>query len=212
MIECLSLINPAAAFAAACRCLLDPDVHDRELYPPLLVEIDRDKAIDWLFNHAANEASPSVRHAIGRALEEQDLNERVLVQLKSGNARERQAACHIAGWMRPDERIDEALLARLDDYSVEVVTAALAGRRMREERSVARKLVERLEAGTDCLKKTILLDALIGVADPGGERDEVSPLHARALKAVGRTEAQAAIKRIKKRRKRLAEKLKKGKI
>lgn len=211
MIECLALFNPAAAFAACCRCIEDMDLHDRELYPSLLMEIDSRKAADWLITHCANEKSANVRYAIGRVLEERDLSEQLLSSLKSKDSAVREAACFLAGWMQTDERIDRALVDQLDDSSVDVVAAALTTRRLRGDRAIAKELLQRIESEQDAQRKSVWLDAFIGIADPGGEQEQLSPLLVRALQAVGESEAEAGLERVKKRRKKLAENLKKAK-
>lgn len=209
MVDCMVLFNPVAAFAAACRCLEDTDSHDREMYPALLMEIDKSKAIDWLVKHCAVERSASVRFAIGRALEDCDLVESVLSDMISPETAVRKAGCFLAGWSSADARVDRALIEALDDFSHDVVAEALEARRRRADREITRSLVELLEAEKDIARKGVLLDALVGVADPGGEHQALSPLLTRALDAAGPVYDSAAEKRIEKRRKKLAEKLKK---
>jgi hypothetical protein len=208
MIECLALFNSKAAVAAAHRCLENPQSHDRELYPGLLMRIDSAAGAELLIDVCTKEQQTGVRYAIGRALEDVEMTDRLLTAIASPDPAIREAACFLARWSKHDARLDEAIQARLDDSSHDVRTTALASRRFRADKVFAQELVVQLESESDPRRKTIFLDAFITLTDPGGENQELSPHLQRALDTVSSYEAHAAFERLKKRRKKLSENLK----
>lgn len=99
-----------------------------------------------------------------------ELTDRLLKAIVSPDESIREAACFLAGWSASDGRIDEALRTRLDDSSHKVVSTALVSRRYRADKAYAAEILVQLETGANPQRKTILLDAIIVLVDPGGER------------------------------------------
>ena len=81
-----------------------------------------------------------------------------------------------------------------------------------KKRMITYDLVNLIKAEVEPAKRTILLDALINYADPGNVHQPLSETFQQILPLVSPYEKDAAIKRLKKRRKDVWEELKKTKL
>ena len=210
-IKCLAEFAPESAFKAACHALSDVTSHDRELYPSILVEIDRARGIEWLINHLPLEDSRLVRIAIGRILENRIPLELVVEKMASKNQAERTAGVELCGWANLDEAADIEVDKALNDQSEDVVQTAIGAMQRRRDRRVVLDLCNLIVQETEGTTRTITIDALIGFVDPGDAHRPVSTNLRKALDTVSTFESMDALKRLKKRREQLHEELKKPK-
>jgi hypothetical protein len=162
----LARSDPSAAFFAA-RTALQGDGPDREGYPYVLVELDPAAAIPLLMEHALAEKKASVLFAIGRAFAHTDCGPTIRNYLLSPDAKRRRAGAHVATRLTTADWLVEALRRCLGDTDFKVATAAREALETLRLQDDARDLAAALVTETDVPHRWVLLDALIGTADPG---------------------------------------------
>ena len=170
------------AFLAAQTALQDVDAHDRELYPYLVVEFDRDRAVSLLLEQARHELATSVMWAIGRSLATADYTEPLRASFASPDANIRRTACRLAGRLPPDEWLLVAVHDCLGDADSSVADAAHEALELLHDEATANALIEALRTETDNTHRWVLLDALWAVGDPG---DAQQPWPTWAQRAAG---------------------------
>ncbi|MDA0831650.1 MAG: HEAT repeat domain-containing protein [Planctomycetota bacterium] len=211
-IQCLAEFDPEAAFAAACRALEDDEAHDRELYPSILMKIDEIRAIQWLVMQYPREKSQLVRVAVGRALENRIPDSTVFHLMRDEIEIVRTAGAELAGWAMLEDAIDDALTNILDDSSDDVVRAAIVAKQQRRDRRRVIDLTRLIIEEKDPNEQLVYFDALVGFVDPGDAHRPLHPFLQQALQAVSEFEAKRAIDKLKKRRKKLHDELRKVKL
>lgn len=209
-IECLAEFDSDAAFEAARQALQTPDWHDRERYPYILVEIDAGRTVPLLLDHLEDEKAGHVRYAIGRVFAQIDLKSELSPKFEAPNPRTRASACFSAGWARDGVCMTGLLRRSLDDPDEAVIAAAMDAIDRLHNRSICAELVDRANSCDDLVSKWMYIDAIIDVIDPG---DEFRPLPSQLREAcsnVSRVVRKLISERLKKRRKKLHENLKKA--
>jgi hypothetical protein len=178
----LARFAPGDAFLAAQTALQNVDAHDRELYPYLLVEFDRDRAVSLLLEQARHELATSVIWAIGRSLAAADYIEPLRALFASPDANMRRTVCRLAGRLPSDEWLLVAVRDCLGDADSSVADAAHEALEMLHDGATANALLEALRTETDNTHRWVLLDALWAVGDPG---DAQQPWPTWAQRAAG---------------------------
>lgn len=172
----LARFDAQVAWEAARAALEDAPGKDRERYPDVLAEIDPLRAAPFLLNRLRVEEDRRIRWAVGRAFSElikwpaADVPGTISAWIESGDRAQRRAACEVSGWLPTVyTSADPALRARLNDVDERVAAAAQeALSRLRDAEHVC-ELAQALTAEGDESRRWRLLDALIGLADPGDE-------------------------------------------
>ncbi len=171
----LARFDPDSAFLAARRALANTAYHEREQYPYLLIELNRERAIHALLSQIVQERSTAVSWAIGRALSDGYLTDELKSWLMSPETRQRLAACRLAGWMKDGGVLEKDLRSRLDDPNEEVAQAAREALvRLRDGRE-ALSLVAVISEERDTARRWVLLDCLVRIADPGDDNQPLPP-------------------------------------
>jgi hypothetical protein len=175
----LSKFDHDAAFLAALKTLQNPNSHDRESYPYLLVDIDGARATEALLEHAFVEEDPVVFQSMARALRAVDLSGHLLCWATSEKVECRLATCRMAAANAGSANTLSTILRKLvGDPDEEVAQAARdALLKQRDARAVESLLTSVLSMEDPGLR-WILLDALLQLGDPG---DEYQPWPAWAL-------------------------------
>ena len=163
----LARFDPESASLAAQTALQNVDAHDRELYPYLLVEFERDRAVSLLLEQARHELATSVMWAIARSLAAADYIEPLRALFASPDATRRRTACRLAGRLPSDEWLLAAVRDCLGDADSSVADSAHEALEMLHDGATANALLEALRTETDNTHRWVLLDALWAVGDPG---------------------------------------------
>ena len=208
-IECLAEFDRDTAFEAARRALQTPGWHDRERYPYILMNIDAGRAIPYLVEHLNSEQAGKVRQAIGRVLGTAELAEILRPRFDSEDVRSRISACFAAGWARDGSQMSDLLRRSLDDPNDEVIEAAMNAIDRHRKRSICAELLARATLDDDIVLKWMYIDAIVDVVDPGDDfRPWPAELHA-ACDSLSPILRKYVFERVKKRRKKLFDELKK---
>jgi hypothetical protein len=178
-VRALAKFDADAAFEAANSALLSSTARDREFYPSLLVQIDPYAAISSLLVVVQTEKHAAIRRAIGRALASLQpapsmrLSNTLSDWLKDSDPRRRKAAAEVLGYIyQPGDRRITDVRPLLEDVNQEVVQAASRALDWSKSVDATWELARDLHQETDLPRKWVLLDALIGIADPGdGHRE-----------------------------------------
>ncbi len=208
-IECLAEFDRDTAFEAARRALYTPGWHDREHYPYILMEIDASRATPLLIEHLDAEHAGEVRHAIGRVLAGVQLSEVLRPRFDAKDFKIRASACFAAGWARDGAEMTDLLQRSLDDPNENVIREAMDAVDRLRIRSICRKLLARATSADDVVLKWIYIDAIVDVIDPG---DSFEPWPAElqtACQDLSPILLKYISERVKKRRKKLFDELKK---
>lgn len=167
VIRCLAEFDANAAFDAAWTALTTEHWHDRERYPNLLMQIDATRAPKLLLNRLSVEPWQLIRYVIARALSRTILLHDFKALLKSGDVRQRIAACYAAGFAENGIEIRADLVEALHDSADEVVRAATNALLQLSERDLCWQLKERVLSATEPVEKWLYLDHLVEAIDPG---------------------------------------------
>ena len=178
----LARFAPGDAFLASQTALQNVNAYDRELYPYLLVEFDRDRAVSLLLEQARHELATSVMWAIGRSLATADYIEPLRALFTSPDATRRRTACRLAGRLPSDEWLLAAVRDCLGDADSSVADSAHEALEMLHDGATANALIEALRTETDNTHRWVLLDALWASGDPG---DAQQPWPTWAQRAAG---------------------------
>jgi hypothetical protein len=162
----LALFDKERAILAALKALENPDAHDREHYPYLLVELEGERAVKLLLHHAMHEKTTSVLWAIGRALREAGYSDILAALLESDDPVQRLTGARLAERMpQPDKEV-LMLEVLAEDPDDTVVTAATRALRFQRAARNGDELIAALKKG-DASRRWNLIDALLAIADPG---------------------------------------------
>ena len=172
-IWCLAAVDADQAFQPARAALSEGQARQRTAYPYLMVELDQERSVNSLLQQALKERSTSVLWAIGRTLP--DAGRALVIEWLQAESRdERLTACRLAARMLPSEKLVAAVRACLDDGDTDVTDAARESWLLLFQSQESQKVLERLMHEKDDSQRWVLLDSLIGLADPG---DEHAPGH-----------------------------------
>ncbi|WP_397570429.1 HEAT repeat domain-containing protein [Schlesneria sp. T3-172] len=173
-IRALAKFDADTAFDAAKMALQSPTARDRDFYPSLLVEIDPYAAISFLLLMAQTEKHAAIRRAIGRALavlqpmQSDHLRKTLSDWLKDSDPRRRKAAIEVLSYVcAPGDLRIKIIRELLDDASQDVVQAASRALDWTMSVEATSELVKAVLQESNLFRKWVLLDALIGIADPG---------------------------------------------
>jgi hypothetical protein len=208
-IHYLARFDSARAAFAALKVLENPEAHDREHYPYLVVELAGERAVEMLVEQAVAEKSTSVIWAIARALDESDHGSVLAAMLTSSDPARRLAGCRLAEKMRVLGSVLAMLEALTEDPDDTMLTAAWRALKFQRAAKNADTLLHAILNEQDPSRRWILIDAFLAVADPG---DSHRPFPRWVSEAFGRSpslEQDYVIEKLKERRKKLEEEAKK---
>jgi HEAT repeat protein len=173
------------------------------------MDIDAGRAIPFLVEHLKTEQAGQVRQAIGRVLGTADLAGILLSRFDSEDVRTRVNACFAAGWARDGAQMSDLLRRSLDDPNEEVIGTAMDAIDRHRDRTICTELLARAILGDEIVLKWMYIDAIVDVVDPG---DDFQPWPAElqaACEGVSPILRKYVSERVKKRRKKLFDELKK---
>ena len=199
----LASFDPSAAYLAARTALVDPDAHDRDRYPALMVRLDADRASVDLVRQAPLEASTWVLHAIGRALKKMSGHDAVFPLIEAEEESAREAACHLVSMWPRNEEVITKLRALLHDPQRRVGQAAIDALQRVALSTHTDDLVAAIERETDRPRKWRLLECAVETGDPGDNGDQWPAWRQRMGTAIDYAMASFAAKRLKDRRDKL---------
>jgi hypothetical protein len=166
-IEILARFDKEAAFEAAWATLQDTKAHDREYYPYIMINIDKQRAISSLLIQLGVEESYRVIRAIGKSLNNVSSSIPIERLLKSSNNLEKLAAVRLSGWMKLSTELEDELKECLNEVDERI---CLAARESLGRINITREtdvLIEAINSEQDISRKWILLDSLLAITDPG---------------------------------------------
>jgi hypothetical protein len=166
-IEAAARWSAETASAAACRIIRDPQLNDREASAFLLARIDKETARSVLFLALQNEQATTVAGAMAEALASIVPEDQLFAWFGSESSEQRYAACQIAGRYRRSESLLARLLDRLSDSDASVVTASVEALHRLEISADVEAVLRLLSEEMDVAERSILLEALIELGDPG---------------------------------------------
>ena len=201
----LARFDPESASLAAQTALQNVDAHDRELYPYLLVEFERDRAVSLLLEQARHELATSVMWAIARSLAAADYIEPLRALFASPDATRRRTACRLAGRLPSDAWLLAAVRDCLGDADSSVADSAHEALEMLHDGATANALLEALRTETDNTHRWVLLDALWAVGDPGDAQQPWPTWAQRAASYLSHSKDAYLAEQIKKRRQEVLE-------
>jgi hypothetical protein len=175
-IRCLAVIDTNAAFVAAKAAFRNPNGHDRNYYPTVLLEIDETTALSFLLDALSNETDERVQAAIGRALSSVNSEELILSGLSSDGLALRVASCRAAKWQKWTEPLEHQLSAMLSDSNDVVSREAaesLVALSVEREAELLGEAIINSDSNSD---RWLFLDCLLSIADPGDDHHRW-PLH-----------------------------------
>ena len=159
--------EPNEAFHAAEIQLSTGPRDERPSYPPLLLELDPERALRLFAESVRKSEDIIVLRAIGEALDDSGQEAMLRSWLSSPDPRLREGACFASTPFRWSPGLDTCLLERLRDPSWRVRPAAShALEALRQEREV-RRLIDMLEAEADRARRWAIVDAAVDLGDPG---------------------------------------------
>lgn len=210
-IECLAEFDPKAAYEAAAQALCTVQWHDRERYPYLLFKIDSKRAVTALLDHLDSEKHGSIRFAIGRVLSGVSLTDVLASRWGSPSPQVRASACFASSWADDGAQLEPSIRRCLDDSSEVVIKAAIDALNRLRQRQLASELRECVASAEGLVVKWRYLDDMIDCIDPG---DDFEPWP-QTLRSVCDGLSPIILKltgdRLKKRKKKLHDELKKEK-
>jgi hypothetical protein len=185
-IRAVSVIDRQKAIQATRVTLVNPDGHDRDLYPYLLVDLAGGDAVAPLLDLLGIEESRAVQASIGRALSTIDCSDALLSRLKSDGAHTVVGACRAIGFGGQGESLSHELFKLLKSGDVPIIREATAAILRLGREQLVDDVVKELKNATAASDKWILLDALLELADPGDRhrqfpkwgvevRDDITP-------------------------------------
>lgn len=163
------------AFAAAERALRTPDARDRHLYPDLLVELDRSKAVNALLKQLEAENSRIVVRAIGAALPPAIRRKACLDRLKSDKVRAVIVGATLSADLRPGAGIESQLFARARFGPREALPAIIRATQYRRHAREANIVLGRMRRTTERALRWCLIDALVSLGDFGTREVLIRP-------------------------------------
>ena len=161
--------DPPSAFLAARKALENISSRDRSTYPYVLVELDKERAVSVLTAQLVDESHPTVIAAIGRALENADVDATLSEWFASPVKAHRVAATRLASWRPLTEVLFRAVRNALDDVSDGVAESARNALGRLGRAAEGARVVVALRSSRSDSRRSILLDALLEIADPGDE-------------------------------------------
>lgn len=203
-IKILARFDRDTAFEAAWAMLRDTNAHDREYYPYIMVNINKQRAIPALLTQLAVENSVLVIWAIGRSLSTTNILVPIDHWLNSSDTSQKLAASRLAGWLKPSAVLETNLKACLNEVDERISQAA---RESIERISIAREvkvLVEAINYEQDLSRKWILLDCLLAIAEPGDKHTNWPCWAYRLIKTLPSPMQLHFVETIKKRKEELA--------
>jgi hypothetical protein len=165
----LATFDPAAAILGAKTALKNPNGHDRQYYPDLLVGLQHKEALAFLVQELKSEKSNRVAGAVGRALSVLDNDSEFLQLMSSADAHERRVACLVAGWAGKSSILEAGLQERVSDEDDKVSLAAAAALDRIAVRRETRLLSGAFDAEKGEARCRLLFHCLLRLADPGDD-------------------------------------------
>ncbi|MGO9598553.1 MAG: hypothetical protein ACLP7Q_11240 [Isosphaeraceae bacterium] len=166
-IQGLGKFDRERASLAAFKAFENPDAHDRQYYPYIILELLGKQGVSMLLERAAAEKSTAVIWAIARALDGSDCANGLTDLLECEDPARRLAGCRLAERMRLTVSSVTILEALMKDPDHTVVTAAWRALGFQQATRNADELREALVSECDRSRRWILIDALLDIADPG---------------------------------------------
>ncbi len=210
-VECLAEFDPQAAFEAASQALRRVEWHDRERYPHLLFKIDSARAVSALLEQLETEKSGLVRYAIGRVLSDFGLKDVLASRWGSPASHIRVAACFAASWAADGLELESPIRRCLDDVNESVIKAAMDALDRLAQRRIASELCDRVTSVDDLVARWRYIDDLIDCIDPGDDFLPWPKTLRSACNGLSPIVLKLTDERLKKRRKKLHDELKKEK-
>jgi len=165
--KAFALVDPDTAFAAAFRALKDERARDRQLYPYLLVKLDTQSATNELLQLATTKQSKQILFAVGRALANVPDAEKIILDLiRANDAQTRENACILASRRQPGIVLLEELRRAVFDPVSSVGAEAVNALDECEKKDCLRSLIEELP-DADYDRQWLILDVLLRHGDPG---------------------------------------------
>ena len=162
----LSKLDTKEAFAAAKKAFQNPSSHDRNIYPYLLIDIDKDQGIKILIEQCKREENRAIRYAICRVLAGHDIVSKLKKMIESEDFKERKTAYSILSW-QTNPNIRSILYYGLADPIEEVSEVARDGILRHKQQQNVNEIVKSFNIENDNNQKWIYLDLLLEFADPG---------------------------------------------
>lgn len=166
-IDIFAKIDKEAAFEAAWTTLQDRKAHDREYYPCIMININKQRAISFLLIQLGLEESHRVIRTIENSLNKVSSLISIDSLFKSSNTTEKLAAIRLAGRMNPSAELEKKLKDFLNEVDESI---SLAAKESLEQMNVSREteiLIKAISSEQNISHKWILLDSLLAIADPG---------------------------------------------
>jgi hypothetical protein len=163
----LARFDRYAAQLAAIKSLQNEKSHDRGQFPCLVIELAGEQAVEMLVEQACVEKSTLVIWSIARALDNQDYTGALSETLRSADPARRQAGCSLAEKLRLPITMISKLDALAEDPDNAVVTAACRAFSSQRAFQDSDALMKAVLDESDSIRRWILIDALLTIADPG---------------------------------------------
>lgn len=171
--QILGRLNKETAFDAILYNLNKTTHHDRVLYPELLIKFDPERGFDELIKLAIEEKSCEVLWGISRAINQMEFERKILELLDAEDDKLRLAVCRICAKLIPKSSIARKLQDILkNDNNWRISEVAADSLQYLRESIEAEKIVESFRQETDYTRRWLLLDAAIGLGDPGHENGQ----------------------------------------
>lgn len=210
-VECLAEFDAKAAFEAASQALRTVEWHDRERYPYLLLKIDPSRAVPVLLEQLESEKNGHVRYAIGRVLSEVALADVLTPRWDSPLPQVRSSACFAASWAKDGPQLEARIRICLDDRAESVIIASLDAISRLRQRQTTAELRDRMACANGLIEKWRWIDDLIDCMDPGDEFQPWPEILRSACDGLSPVVVKFANNRLKQRRKKLHDELKREK-
>ncbi len=205
----LASLNRDLAFRAARACRPGKRSTEDISWPALLVEVGGSKALPDLKVEIAEDRDVVRLHALGEALRAQKQHQILLYWLQDENPRVREGACYAACAQAYDLQLEHTVIRCCLDPEEDVRTAAQAAfDHLWRDREVGR-LIDRLHSESRSGRRWALLDSALAIGYPGvrpgfGQISWFSEL----ISGRPYYEVDYSINRLKERRKKVVEELK----
>lgn len=169
IMSALAGFDSNTAFDAALYALKNPESHDRQLYPYLLVEIDADRATGILSEMICTEDSAVMQAAVGRSLAQvPDLVTPLIHKwLASDLWQRRLGACRLAAYQPVLDGTWAAVRSCLEDERRSVMEAAEKAVWQMTNSRWCWEIIEAFAAESAADRRWRLLDSALAVGDPG---------------------------------------------